>query len=66
MSARKRALTAGQLQKLLHVLTGFGFKPGRVEVSPEGTVTLHSEREAAATSRDALSEWEAGRGARPQ
>lgn len=65
MSARKRALTAGQLQKLLHVLTGFGFKPGRVEVSPEGTVTLHSEREAA-TSLDALSEWEAGRGARPQ
>jgi hypothetical protein len=57
----RRAITANQLKKLLHVLTLFGFKPGRVEVSPGGTITLHSEQEAVATAGDALSEWEARR-----
>ena len=63
---RRRVITAGQLRKLLQVLTDFDFKPGRVEVSPEGALTLHSEQEAAATQPDALSEWEARRGTRPQ
>lgn len=66
MPARRRALSAAQLQKLLQMLTVFGFKPGRVEVSPEGAVTLHSEQEAAAAPHDPLAEWEARRGTRPQ
>lgn len=64
MSPRRLALTPGQLQRLLDVLSSFGFVPKRVEVSPQGGLTLHASVAEQSVEPDLLQQWEAKRGLR--
>lgn len=63
MSTRRLALTPVQLQRLLDVLSNFGFTAKRVEISPEGAVTLHADAASPPPRLDLLADWEAKRGA---
>jgi hypothetical protein len=58
------AATPSQLQRLLEALATLGFVPKRVQVSPDGSITLHSEGGEPTSERDLLKEWEARRGGR--
>ena len=63
MSTRRLALTPAQLQRLLDVLSNSGFSTKRVEISPEGAVTLHADAATPPPKLDLLADWEAKRGA---
>lgn len=64
MSNRRPILSPDYLRRLLDVLFSFGFNPKRIELSPEGHVTLHADAESSAPLPDRLAEWEAGRASR--
>jgi len=64
VSKRRLALAPTQFQWLLEALSQFGFTPKRIDVSPEGGVTLHAEGDPAAAKTDPLAEWEAKRAER--
>lgn len=65
VSNRRSAVSPDYLRRLLHVLFSFGFSPRRVELSPEGHVTLHGDADAVEALPDPLAKWEADRASRP-
>ena len=64
MSTRRRVISPDYLKRLLDVLISFGFSPTRIELSPEGHVTLHADAAACDPPLDPLAKWEAGRASR--
>lgn len=65
LSNRRPILSPDYLRRLLEVLFSFGFNPKRVDLSPDGGVTLHADVDAPAAPPDALADWEAKRASRP-
>ena len=63
MAKPPSAASPAQFRKLLAALSSVGFKPGRMVVTPDGSITVHAEGQQA-ENIDPLAEWEASRGAK--
>ncbi len=63
MSTRRPTLSPAQLKRMLDVLLNIGFTAKRVEISPEGAMSLYADgAPAEVVAPDPLAAWEAKHG----